>query len=144
MVTNSRVLSITQIMMVMNQVRGLARLLGLRESAAGNFICMDKEDNMAIKTKDELIQSLNAVLGDNASDEALALMEDVSDTLDDSTAKGAVDWEQKYRENDAAWRTRYRDRFMNNADNNVQPDVDPIINPVPAERLTFDNLFKEG
>lgn len=99
---------------------------------------------MAIKTKDELIQSLNAVLGDNASDEALALMEDVSDTLDDNTAKGAVDWEQKYQENDAAWRARYRDRFMNNADNNDQPDVDHIIDPASAERLTFDNLFKEG
>lgn len=99
---------------------------------------------MAIKTKDELIQSLNAVLGDNASDEALALMEDVSDTLDDNAAKGAIDWEQKYRENDAAWRTRYRDRFMNNADNNAQPDIDPIINPAPAERPTFENLFKEG
>lgn len=144
MVTNSRVLSITQIMMVMNQVQGLGRLLGLRESAAGNFICMDKEDNMAIKTKDELIQSLNAVLGDNASDEALALMEDVSDTLDDKAAKDGVDWEQKYRENDAAWRTRYRDRFMNNADNNDLPNDDPIINPAPAERPTFENLFKEG
>ena len=99
---------------------------------------------MAIKTKDELIQSLNAVLGDNASDEALALMEDVSDTLDDNKAKGAVDWEQKYRENDAAWRTRYRDRFMNNVDNNDQPDVDPIINPATAERLTYENLFKEA
>lgn len=99
---------------------------------------------MAIKTKEELIQSLNAVLGDNASDEAIALMEDVSDTLDDNAAKGAVDWEQKYRENDAAWRTRYRDRFMNNADNNDQPDVDTIITPATAERLTFENLFKEG
>ena len=99
---------------------------------------------MAIKTKDELIKSLNDVLGDNASDEALALMEDVSDTLDDNAAKGAVDWEQKYRDNDAAWRTRYRDRFMNNADNNPPLDVDPIINPAPAERPTFENLFKEG
>lgn len=99
---------------------------------------------MAIKTKDELIQSLNAVLGDNASDEALALMEDVSDTLGDNAARGAVDWEQKYRENDAAWRTRYRDRFMNNSDNNDQLDVDPIINPATAERPTFENLFKEG
>lgn len=99
---------------------------------------------MAIKTKDELIQSLNDVLGDNASDEALALMEDLSDTMDDNAAKGAVDWEQKYRENDAAWRARYRDRFMNNADNNDQPDVDTIITPAPAERPTFENLFKEG
>lgn len=99
---------------------------------------------MAIKTKDELIQSLNAVLGDNASDEALALMEDVSDTLDEKAAKDAVDWEQKYKENDAAWRTRYRDRFMNNDDKNDQPDVDTIINQVPAERPTFENLFKEG
>lgn len=99
---------------------------------------------MSIKSKDELIQSLNAILGDNASDEALALMEDISDTLDDNKAKGAVDWEQKYRENDATWRTRYRDRFMNNTDNNSQPGVDPIINPAPAERPTFENLFKEG
>ena len=98
---------------------------------------------MAIKTKDELIQSLNALLGDNDSDDALALMEDVSDTLDDTKAKGAVDWEQKYRENDAAWRTRYRDRFMNNTDNNAPPVEDPI-NPAPAERPTFENLFKEG
>ena len=98
---------------------------------------------MAIKTKEELIQSLTAVLGDNSSDEALALMEDVSDTLDDKAAKGAVDWEQKYRENDAAWRARYRDRFMNNADNNDQPGDDHIINPVPPERPTFENLFKE-
>lgn len=144
MVTDFRVLSTTQIMMATNQVQGLGRLLGLIGNAAGNFICTDKEDNMAIKTKDELIQSLSAVLGDNASDEALALMEDVSDTLDDNAAKGAVDWEQKYRENDAAWRTRYRDRFMNNADNNDQPDVDHIISPVPVERPTFENLFKEG
>lgn len=99
---------------------------------------------MAIKTKEELIQSLTAVLGDNSSDEALALMEDVSDTLDDKAAKGDVDWEQKYRENDAAWRTKYRDRFMNKADNNDLPDDDTIINPASAERLTFENLFKEG
>ena len=66
---------------------------------------------MAIKTKDELIKSLNAVLGDNASDEALALMEDVSDTLDDNTAKGAVDWEQKYRENDQDDERHYESNF---------------------------------
>lgn len=95
---------------------------------------------MAIKTKDELIQSLNAVLGDNASDEALALMEDVSDTLDDKAAKGAVDWEQKYRENDAAWRARYRDRFMGNQ-NDKEPD--PIDPPDPDSRPTYLNLFKE-
>ena len=95
---------------------------------------------MAIKTKDELIKSLNAVLGDNASDEALALMEDVSDTLDDNAAKGAVDWEQKYRENDAAWRARYRDRFMGNQ-NDKEPDlIDP---PDPDSRPTYSNLFKE-
>ena len=95
---------------------------------------------MAIKTKDELIQSLNAVLGDNASDEALALMEDVSDTLDDNKAKGAVDWEQKYRENDAAWRARYRDRFMGKQ-NDTEPD--PIDPPDPDSRPTYSNLFKE-
>ena len=95
---------------------------------------------MAIKTKDELIKSLNAVLGDNASDEALALMEDVSDTLDDKAAKDAVDWEQKYQENDSAWRKRYRDRFMGNQND---PESDPTDPPDPDSRPTYSNLFKE-
>ena len=99
---------------------------------------------MAIKKKDELIQAINTILGDNASDEALGFLEDLSDTLDDNTARGGVDWEQRYRENDAAWRTRYRDRFMSNTGDNNLPPEENIIDGGTPERPTFENLFKEG
>lgn len=99
---------------------------------------------MAIKTKDELIQSINTILGDNASDEALGFLDDLTDTLDDASVRGGVNWEQRYRENDAAWRTRYRDRFMTNTNDNDLPPEDKIINPGTPERPTFENLFKEG
>lgn len=92
------------------------------------------------KTKEEILDSLRVLLGDNTSDEALTLIEDVTDTLDTST----VDWEAKYKENDASWRQRYRDRFFNSP---AAEDPDPEPDPVePAAGLkTFDDLFtKEG
>lgn len=97
---------------------------------------------MAIKTKNEIMESIKARLGEDNSDEAIAIIEDISDTLDDMENKsnGNEDWKAKYEENDASWRQRYRDRFFNKNedepdDNPSEPDVKP---------LTYENLFKEN
>lgn len=90
---------------------------------------------MAKKTKDELLASAKAILGENTSDEALAFMEDISDSMTTSTE----DWEAKYNENDAAWRKRYAERFMSAGDDSdieLEPDPEP-------KRLTYEELFKE-
>lgn len=70
---------------------------------------------MAIRTRDELLNSVRGLLGDRTDDEALAALEDFTDTVGDYERRVAEsgDWKRKYDENDAAWRQRYRDRFEN-------------------------------
>ncbi len=91
---------------------------------------------MAVKSIEEIMGALRARVGEDTSDETLAFVEDVSDTL--SSLSNAEDWKKKYEENDAEWRNKYRDRFFNPD----KPDPDPEPQPEP-ERLTFDKLFKE-
>lgn len=92
---------------------------------------------MAIKSIDEIMGAIRARVGDDTSDEAIALVEDVSDTL--NSLSTGEDWKKKYEDNDAEWRKKYRDRFFN-PDKPV--DIDPEPDPEP-ERLTFEKLFKE-
>lgn len=101
---------------------------------------------MAIKTKTEILAAIQTRFGDDTSDDALAFIEDITDTLTDleTRASGETNWEQKYRDNDAAWRKRYQERFFNG-------DGDPNTDPKPQDDdehdkekpLTFENLFKE-
>lgn len=106
---------------------------------------------MSVKSKKDLMDSVKAILGENTSDEAIAVIEDISDTVDDFETRTAdqTNWKQKFEENDASWRKRYTDRFYGNGDdgkgassssgndsnNGTQNQGKP---------LTFDNLFKEG
>ena len=92
---------------------------------------------MAIKTIEELMGAVRARVGEDTSDEAIAFVEDVSDTL--ASLSNAEDWKKKYEENDAEWRKRYQDRFFNPDKPNVtEPEPDP-----EPKKLTFDELFKE-
>ena len=98
---------------------------------------------MAIRTKDELMEILRARIGDDQSDGAISLVEDISDTYDDMQSKAngdGTDWKSKYEENDAQWRQRYRDRFFNSEKTN-----DTIDKPDDREDkpLTYEDLFKE-
>lgn len=97
---------------------------------------------MAVLTKEALLAKINGHLGDDASDEALSLVEDITDTLD-SLESGSSDenWKQKYEDNDAAWRKKYRDRFFSGKSD---PDDDDDNNPDDNKPKTFSDLFKEG
>ena len=92
---------------------------------------------MAIKTIEELMGAVRARVGEDTSDEAIAFVEDVSDTL--ASLSSAEDWKKKYEENDAEWRKRYQDRFFN-PDKPNDPEPEPEPEP---KKLTFDELFKE-
>lgn len=93
---------------------------------------------MAKRTKEELLTSLSALLGDGAtSDEAIALTEDIADTVD----AAGTDWESRYNELDQTWRKKYHDRFFAAADPK-EPDPLPDPEPEPEEKLTFESLFK--
>ena len=92
---------------------------------------------MAIKPIEELMGAVRARVGEDTSDEAIAFVEDVSDTL--ASLSNADDWKKKYEENDAEWRKRYQDRFFSpEKPNDPEPEPDP-----EPKKLTFDELFKE-
>lgn len=99
---------------------------------------------MAVKTREEILESFKTRLGENPDDDSIAFLEDVTDTLNDfeKRAKGdGTDWKSKYEENDANWRKKYTDRFFSNE---PEPEPDPEPEPEPDNTpRTFSDLFKE-
>ena len=100
---------------------------------------------MAIKSKAELLAVIQERFGGDTTDEVLAFIEDVNDTFTDleTKANGESNWETKYKENDAAWRKRYRDRFFDGGDNPAPQPKDPFEEPETSKTKTFEELFKE-
>lgn len=99
---------------------------------------------MAVKNKDEILESIKTRVGDNTDDETISFLEDVSDTLTDleKRASGdAEDWKTKYEENDKMWRERYTSRFFSKE---PEPEPKPEPDPEPEVKKTFSDLFKEG
>lgn len=99
---------------------------------------------MAVRTREEILESFKVRLGEKPDDESISFLEDVTDTLDDfeKRAKGdGTDWKSKYEENDANWRKKYTERFFS-----VEPEQDPKPEPKPEPDdtpRTFSDLFKE-
>ncbi len=98
---------------------------------------------MAVKTKDEIMATIRTVLGENQSDEAITLLEDVSDTLDANTGAGdGTDWKAKYEENDKNWREKYTSRFYNtDSEDDDELGAHDEQDNAPT---TFEELFKES
>ena len=93
---------------------------------------------MAVITNEDFMAGLQSLIGERTDDEAIAFLENARDTLTDKDNKNAVDWKQKYDENDAAWRKRYMDAFYSGEPK--KPDPQPDIEETPK---TFKDLFKE-
>ena len=81
---------------------------------------------MAILTQEQFMESLRAQVGDDTSDEALAFIQNMSDTYNNlsNQVKESGNWEQKYRENDTEWRRKYKDAFFK----------------TPVSRITFNGF----
>lgn len=95
---------------------------------------------MAVKTREEILESFKTRLGENPDDDSISFLEDFTDTLDDfeKRAKGdGTDWKSKYEENDANWRKKYTERFFS-----VEPEPEPKPEPDDTP-TTFSDLFKE-
>lgn len=95
---------------------------------------------MSVRSKEELLNQINSIVGEN-SDDAISLIEDISDTIDDYETKvtgDGIDWKTKYEENDRNWRDKYTSRFFDKED-------DGINNPKPPapKKYNYDDLFSE-
>lgn len=100
---------------------------------------------MAIKTKEEVMNAIKDRLGEDVSDEALALIEDVSDTIDDLTSKAngdGKDWKAEYEALDKSWRQKYTERFFSGSDNDDQDTNGKEDDIEPSAPKTYNELFK--
>lgn len=103
---------------------------------------------MAVRTRDEILAAIRSRLGDDTSDDALTIIEDIDDTFKDYETRTGEDWKTKYEELDAQWRKRYRDRFFQKADNgettpdDVKDDNEEDLTE-ESEVKDFDELFTE-
>jgi hypothetical protein len=96
-----------------------------------------------IRTKDELIKAVSEFIGENDADEAIAILEDVTDTLEDFEKRAdgdGEDWKKKYEDNDKSWREKYRSRFVKSTtDEDFIEDEDED----EEEIKTYEELFEE-
>lgn len=69
---------------------------------------------MAVKTREEILESLRGRFGEEPTDDDIAMLEDITDTFTDFEEKtnDATNWKNKYEENDKAWKKKYSDRFF--------------------------------
>lgn len=90
---------------------------------------------MAVKSKEELLAFINDLSAENLEDKVLALLEDVSDTLDSLS-----EVETKLKELDESWKKRYRERFLKGE----PPDTDSDDKTEDAPKVKdFKDLFVE-
>lgn len=93
--------------------------------------------------KEEFFQRITSFIGDNTSDEAISLLEDLGDTYTalEAEANGdGTDWKAKFEENDAAWKKKYYNRFMGGNSGEVG-FTDSV--KLESKNVDFDDVFDE-
>lgn len=101
---------------------------------------------MGVKTKEELIQAVVTRIGEDSDDEAIALIEDVTDTLNDFESKIAgdgEDWKSKYDELDKSWREKYISRFTDGNSKSIDDNDDTNNDVEGNEPMAYEDLFEE-
>ena len=95
-----------------------------------------------IKSMEDLLKAVTDRIGEDTSDEALALLEDVSDTLKDYETRLAdtTDWKEKYQQNDEEWRRKYKERFAAPAEN-VEPTIYKT-EEIEEKTYKYEDLFE--
>ena len=98
-----------------------------------------------IKSKEELIEEIRGVVGDDTSDNVIALIENVSDTMTELETSDGEEWKQKFEENDKMWREKYISRFTEGTTEptaEAEPTTEPTADDEEKEK-TFEDLFEE-
>lgn len=96
-----------------------------------------------IKTMEEIITDVKAVIGEEPTDEGIAILENITDTLSDYHNKlsDTTDWKAKYEENDKKWRKTYTERFnapVQEKDDYEEPEIEREVTLMTR----YDELFK--
>ena len=99
-----------------------------------------------VRSKEELIEEIRAVVGDDTSDNVIALIENVSDTMTELETSDGEEWKQKFEENDKMWREKYISRFTEGTTEPSAEPTEPTTEPKEDDEekeKTFEDLFEE-
>ena len=96
---------------------------------------------MAISSREDILNRISTIIGERTDDDAIGLLEDVTDTLNDydNRVKESGDWKKKYEENDKSWRDKYRERFYNAPE--TQDDYEEEDETPKKKILSYEELF---
>ena len=100
---------------------------------------------MAKKTLEELTGEFNLIVGDNDSEEVLAFLEDLTDTMNAEPPAETEDLRGRVEELAGQLRdlrTRYRDRFYGRTDE-TEEDEAVETEKVDGDNIKIKDLFKE-
>lgn len=94
-------------------------------------------------SKEELLIKVRNYIGDDTSEDAVSLLEDVDDSMSDSNDDK---WEQKYHELDESWKQKYIERFgSGDPEQNKESDSNEDESKEDdSEEKNFDELFEKG
>lgn len=96
-----------------------------------------------VKTKDEIMEEIRAYIGDRSDDQTIALIENISDTIDDYAAHG--DYDEKLMAVEAEWRRKYIDRFMTGGEKKNDAEVEKTEDEEKdkSEEIKIEDLYTE-
>lgn len=103
--------------------------------------------------KEEIMEQVKGIIGENTDDNSLKFLEDLSDTIADYETKAngdGEDWKQKFEDNDKEWRKKYQERFFSGtpSDEDTSPKndlIDPKDDEVEEDNSPkhFEELFTQ-
>ena len=100
---------------------------------------------MAKKTLEELTGEFNVIVGDNDSEDVLAFLEDLTDTMNAEPPAESEDLRGRVEELEGQLRDlrkRYRDRFYGRTDEKEEDETVETEN-VDGDSIKIKDLFKE-
>lgn len=106
---------------------------------------------MAVLTLEELTQLISDKFGETPDDDAISIIENVTDTFNDLSGKVNTEWlnekaklEQAVIDKDNEWRKKYTERFLTgNSSHDSENEYDYENDDKSKEsEITIDDLFK--
>lgn len=102
---------------------------------------------MAKKTLEELTGEFNLIVGDNDSEDVLAFLEDLTDTMNAEPPAESEDLRGRVEELEGQLRDlrkRYRDRFYGRTDDKEEEEEESVeTEQVDGDNIKIKDLFKE-
>lgn len=103
---------------------------------------------MSVLEREKFFEAVQTRIGEDTSDEAIAFIEDMTDTYNDLETRAAgdgIDWKQRYDELDEKWKKKYAHRFFSGGVPARMPLTETDEEETTgSDKITYKDLFEEG